>query len=110
MTGWSSTGHKCNVSHVGHRKNLSQCRPSDAGIYTFHMGDIHECTTLHVVYVSPSYTDGDLLSLSTSNMSHISFCCLQSCPQMLKDLQDVDIVEKENAVFTCEVFCVQAKG
>lgn len=29
---------------------------------------------------------------------------------MLKDLQDVEIVENENAAFICELSCAQAKG
>ncbi|OCT63341.1 obscurin-like protein 1 isoform X2 [Xenopus laevis] len=75
----------CRMYSVGRRRilQLSQCGPSDAGIYTCHMGDINACATLRV---------------------------LEQEPQMLKDLQDVDIAENENAVFMCEVSCAQAKG
>uniref|UniRef100_A0A6I8Q9N6 Obscurin-like cytoskeletal adaptor 1 n=1 Tax=Xenopus tropicalis TaxID=8364 RepID=A0A6I8Q9N6_XENTR len=76
---------RCRMYSVGRRRilQLSQCGPPDAGTYTCHMGDINAGATLRV---------------------------LEQEPQMLKDLQDVDIVENENAVFTCEVSCAQAKG
>uniref|UniRef100_A0A8C5QTT9 Obscurin like cytoskeletal adaptor 1 n=1 Tax=Leptobrachium leishanense TaxID=445787 RepID=A0A8C5QTT9_9ANUR len=45
------------------------------------------------------------------HMEHLSFSSpAEQEPMVVKDLQDVDITENENAVFTCEMSCSQAKG
>ncbi|XP_053326871.1 obscurin-like protein 1 [Spea bombifrons] len=88
---WSKDGEQLTptaehrVYSVGRRRilQLSNCRLQDAGTYACHVGDISASATLRV---------------------------LEQEPVMVKDLQDVDIVENENAVFTCEASCAQAKG
>ncbi|KAM4698848.1 obscurin-like protein 1 isoform 2-T2 [Rhinophrynus dorsalis] len=75
----------CRMYSVGRRRilQLSNCGPQDAGTYKCHVGDITASATLRV---------------------------LEQEPLMLKDLQDLDIEENENAIFICEVSCAQAKG
>ncbi|XP_066431628.1 obscurin-like protein 1 isoform X2 [Eleutherodactylus coqui] len=88
---WSKDGEElvpnalCRVFSVGRRRilHISQCGPQDAGTYTCHVGDMSASATLRV---------------------------LEQEPQVLKDLQDVDIVENDNAAFICELSCAQAKG
>ncbi|KAM3916614.1 obscurin-like protein 1 isoform 2-T2 [Leptodactylus fuscus] len=75
----------CRMFSVGRRRilHISQCGPQDAGTYTCHVGDLSASATLRV---------------------------LEQEPQVLKDLQDVELVENENAAFICELSCAQAKG
>ncbi|KAM4025639.1 obscurin-like protein 1 isoform 2-T2 [Anomaloglossus baeobatrachus] len=88
---WSKDGEElvlstlCRMFSVGRRRilHISQCRPQDAGTYTCHVGDLSASATLRV---------------------------LEQEAQILKDLQDVEIVENENAAFICELSCAQAKG
>ncbi|XP_063285407.1 obscurin-like protein 1 isoform X2 [Pelobates fuscus] len=88
---WSKDGDPlapsalCRMFSVGRRRilQLSNCRLQDAGTYSCHVNDMSASATLRV---------------------------LEQEPQMLRDLQDVDIEENENAVFICEVSCPQAKG
>ncbi|KAM4624668.1 obscurin-like protein 1 [Discoglossus pictus] len=88
---WSKDGTQlnqspsCRMFSVGRRRilQLSHCGPQDAGTYTCHLEDMTASATLRVI---------------------------EQEPQIVKDLQDVDISENENAVFTCEVSCPQAKG
>ncbi|CAH2305336.1 obscurin 1 [Pelobates cultripes] len=88
---WSKDGDPlapsalCRMFSVGRRRilQLSNCRLQDAGTYSCHVNDISASAALRV---------------------------LEQEPQMLRDLQDVDIEENENAVFICEVSCPQAKG
>ncbi|XP_053554191.1 obscurin-like protein 1 isoform X2 [Bombina bombina] len=88
---WSKDGvqltqtSSCRMFSVGRRRilQLSHCGPQDAGTYICHLEEISASATLRV---------------------------LEQEPQMLKDLQDLEIVENENAVFTCEVSCAEAKG
>ncbi|MEE6489024.1 hypothetical protein FKM82_015464 [Ascaphus truei] len=88
---WSKDGvqlipsSSCRMYSVGRRRilQLSNCRVEDAGTYTCHVGDCTASATLRV---------------------------LEQEPQMVRDLQDAELAENENAVFTCEVSCAQAKG
>ncbi|XP_075037078.1 obscurin-like protein 1 isoform X4 [Mixophyes fleayi] len=88
---WSKDGEQlvlsstCRMFSVGRRRilHLNHCDPKDAGTYTCHVGDLTASAVLRV---------------------------LEQEPQMLKDLQDVQIVENDNAAFICEVSCAQAKG
>ncbi|XP_063789873.1 obscurin-like protein 1 isoform X2 [Pseudophryne corroboree] len=88
---WSKDGEQlalsstCRMFSVGRRRilHLNQCGPQDAGTYTCHAGDLTASAMLRV---------------------------LEQEPQVLKDLQDVQIVENDNAAFICEVSCAQAKG
>ncbi|XP_071978395.1 obscurin-like protein 1 isoform X2 [Engystomops pustulosus] len=88
---WSKDGEElvastlCRMFSVGRRRilHISQCGPQDAGTYTCHVGDLSASATLRV---------------------------LEQEPQVLRDLQDVEIVENENAAFICELSCAQAKG
>ncbi|XP_069588927.1 obscurin-like protein 1 [Ranitomeya imitator] len=88
---WSKDGEKlvlstlCRMFSVGRRRilHISQCGPQDAGTYTCHADDLSASATLRV---------------------------LEQEPQILKDLQDVEIAENDNAAFICELSCAQAKG
>ncbi|XP_056391854.1 obscurin-like protein 1 [Hyla sarda] len=75
----------CRMFSVGRRRilHINQCGPQDAGTYTCNVGDLSASATLRV---------------------------LEQEPQVLKDLQDVEIVENDNAAFICELSCAQAKG
>ncbi|XP_044160310.1 obscurin-like protein 1 [Bufo gargarizans] len=88
---WSKDGKElvlstlCRMFSVGRRRilHISQCGPQDAGTYTCHVDDLSASATLRV---------------------------LEQEPQVLKDLQDVEIMENDNAAFICELSCAQAKG
>ncbi|XP_069838691.1 obscurin-like protein 1 isoform X2 [Dendropsophus ebraccatus] len=88
---WSKDGKElvlctlCRMFSVGRRRilHISQCGPQDAGTYTCTVGDLSASATLRV---------------------------LEQEPQVLKDLQDVEILENDNAAFICELSCAQAKG
>ncbi|KAM5152436.1 obscurin-like protein 1 [Mantella aurantiaca] len=88
---WSKDGEQlvlsssCRMFSVGRRRilHLSQCVPQDGGTYTCHVEELAASATLRV---------------------------LEQEPQVLKDLQDVEIEENNNAAFICELSCPQAKG
>nr|DBA19681.1 TPA: hypothetical protein GDO54_015481 [Pyxicephalus adspersus] len=88
---WSKDGVQlvpstsCRMFSVGRRRilHLSQCEPQNAGTYTCHVEELTASANLRV---------------------------LEQEPQVLKDLQDVEIIENDNAAFICELSCAQAKG
>ncbi|XP_073503403.1 obscurin-like protein 1 isoform X2 [Phyllobates terribilis] len=88
---WSKDGEElvlstlCRMFSVGRRRilHISQCGPQDSGTYACHVADLSASATLRV---------------------------LEQEPQILKDLQDVEIAENDNAAFICELSCAQAKG
>ncbi|XP_068102053.1 obscurin-like protein 1 isoform X2 [Hyperolius riggenbachi] len=88
---WSKDGEplvpsaSCRMFSVGRRRilHLSQCEPQDAGTYTCHAEELAASATLRVI---------------------------EQEPQVMKDLQDVEIEENDNAAFICELSCPQAKG
>ncbi|XP_077303920.1 obscurin-like protein 1 isoform X3 [Lithobates pipiens] len=88
---WSKDGAQlvlsssCRMFSVGRRRilHLNHCEPQDAGTYTCHVDELAASATLRV---------------------------LEQEPQVVKDLQDVEIIENDNAAFICELSCAQAKG
>ncbi|KAM8934021.1 LOW QUALITY PROTEIN: obscurin-like protein 1 [Pelodytes ibericus] len=97
---WSKDGVQltpnasCRMYSVGHRRilQLSNCGLQDAGTYSCHVDA--RTFSCHVDEISASAT----------------LRVLEQEPEVVKDLQNVDIVENENAVFVCELSCAQAVG
>ncbi|NXC10450.1 OBSL1 protein, partial [Orthonyx spaldingii] len=78
-------GPNCRIYSAGRRRilQLSRCELSDAGSYTCDAGDCQASATLHV----------------QERQVHI-----------VQELQDVQVREGDNAVFTCEVSHADVKG
>ncbi|NXW01552.1 OBSL1 protein, partial [Fregetta grallaria] len=78
-------GPNCRIYSAGRRRvlQLSRCELADAGIYTCDAGDCQASATLHV----------------QERQVHI-----------VQDLQDVQVREGDNAVFTCEASHGDVKG
>ncbi|NXF43732.1 OBSL1 protein, partial [Oceanites oceanicus] len=78
-------GPSCRIYSAGRRRvlQLSRCELADAGIYTCDAGDCQASATLHVQ---------------------------ERQVRIVQDLQDVQVREGDNAVFTCEVSHGDVKG
>ncbi|KAM9630958.1 obscurin-like protein 1 isoform 5-T6 [Morphnus guianensis] len=112
-------GPNCRIYSAGRRRvlQLSRCELADAGIYTCDAGDCRASATLHVQGTATQPPGGTRTPKPCAIRSPSPLAALAPCPSpterqvcIVQDLQDAQVREGDNAVFTCEASHGDVKG
>lgn len=113
-------GPNCRIYSAGRRRvlQLNRCELADAGTYTCDAGDCQASAMLHVQGTAAPLPGGHTHPQTLHRLfPPLLSATLAPCPSpaerqvhIVQDLQDVQVREGDNAIFTCEVSHADVKG